>query len=125
MAITTRVSANPSGNGGIVAFTAVDSGYSEIVAAQTGRKIRVTGFSLILSGTTPVDVYFASASTAIYPPLSTAPITLDRDTAAGVPGLFPSPNDQGFMVTAAGEALRINLSAGSVEVAGHVNYVLE
>lgn len=124
MAVTVRETANPSGNGGTVAFVAVDSGYSTIVAAVTGKKIRVTGFSLVLSGTTAVDVYFASASTAIYPALSSAPITLDRDSANGVSGVFPAPNDNGFFVTAASEALRINLS-GAAEVAGHVNYVLE
>jgi hypothetical protein len=124
MAVTLRETANPSGIGGTVAFVAVDSGYSTIVAAVTGKKIRVTGFSIVLSGSTAVDVYFASASTAIYPSLSTAPITLDRDTANGVPGVFPAPNADGFFVTASGEALRINLS-GESEVAGHVNYVTE
>lgn len=124
MAVTVRETANPSGNGGTVAFTAVDSGYSTIVAAVTGKKIRVTGFSVLLSGATPVDVYFASASTAIYPALSTAPITLDRDLAAGVPGVFPARNEDGFFVTATAEALRINLS-GASEVSGHVNYTIE
>lgn len=124
MAVTVRETANPSGNGGTVAFAAVDSGYSTIVAAVTGKKIRVTGFSLVLSGVTAVDVYFASASTAIYPALSTAPITLSRDVAAGVAGLFPAPNPDGFFVTASAEALRINLS-GASEVTGHVNYITE
>lgn len=124
MAITVRTDVNPSGAGGLVTFTAVDSGYGTIVAAVAGMKIRVTGFSLLLSGATGADVYFASASTAIYPPLSTAPFTLDRDSAVGAAGLFPGPNDNGFMVTAAGEALRINLS-GASEVCGHVNYVLQ
>jgi hypothetical protein len=124
MAVTATDVPSPSGNGGTVTFTAVDSGYSTLKAAITGNKYRITGFSLVMSGTTAVDVYFASATTAIYPNLATAPITLSRDVAAGVAGLFPAPNKDGFCSTTVSEALRINLS-GAAEVSGHVNYTIE
>jgi len=91
-------------------ISAASSGNNEIVAAVTGKKIRVLSYHLSSGGT--VNAKWRSANTdksgLIY-------------TVAGsqVPVAF-SP--LGHLETVAGEALNLNLS-GAVAVGGHLVYV--
>lgn len=88
------------------------SGANEIVAAVTGKRIRV--LSYVLSASAAVNAKWQSGSTDKTGLLYFA--------AAGYGAVAPF-NEQGWFETAAGEALNLNLS-GAVTVGGHVSYVL-
>ncbi len=97
-----------------VTISAAASGANALVAAVTGKKIRVLGWWLVARGA--VDAYFTTASTGIC-----GDSTNKLDFAAnGVYG--ESDNVFGVMETAAGEALGINLST-TVIVAGCLRYI--
>lgn len=83
------------------------SGDKTILAAQTGKKIRVVAVFLKVEGA--VTLQFKSGSTNMG-----GAIPWDADDAYVEPF-----NPAGWMETASGEALLLNLSA-SVDVNGHV-----
>lgn len=91
------------------------SGSTQLVAASTGKKIRVIYYNIINSGTA-LNVKFQSATTDIS---STKPFLANsgQDTTLNIHGLFE---------TAVGEALNVNLSTGAVApgVAIELLYVL-
>lgn len=80
-----------------------------LVAAVTGKRIRVHGYVIQAAGT--VNVKFQSASTDLTGAMPQAANT-------GVATQFAK---DGWFDTAAGEALNIHLS-GSVQVSGHLRY---
>jgi hypothetical protein len=92
------------------AISAPNSGNNEVVAAVSGKKIRVLGYVLVASGA--VNAKFRSTNTD-----KTGLLYLAQN--GGVSAPF-SP--VGHFETAAGEALNLNLS-GSVAVGGHLVYV--
>lgn len=83
----------------------------EVVAAQTGYKIRVLGYMIVAAGA--VTVKFQSANTDLTPAMSMI-------TGVPLPGGW---GGFGLFETAAGEALNITLG-GAVQVSGHVTYTL-
>lgn len=90
-------------------IAAASSGDNSLVAAVTGRRIRVLAFSLHFSGT--VDAKFQSASTDL--------TGLFYGTAGvQAQGAY---SEVGLFETAAGEALELNLSAATA-VGGYVVY---
>lgn len=76
---------------------------SVLVAAVTGRKIRVCSVVINQGDTTPSSVTFLSDSTAIYPPLK----------AAANGGFVMGDNPRGWFETDVGEALKVDTGAGS------------
>lgn len=88
------------------------SGDNLIVAAETGKRIRVINYCIISAGT--VNAKWRSNTT-------------DKSGAfplvANVGAVCPEA-DLGWLVTEVGEALNLNLS-GAVLVAGHLAYVQE
>ena len=91
-------------------ISAATSGQTAVVAAVTGRKIRVLQYFVVAE--TAVDVKFESASTAITGLMS---IGANSGVAAG--------SEAGIFETVAAEALNINLG-GAVQVSGALTYVL-
>ncbi len=85
------------------------SGQSELVAAVSGKSIRVLGY--VLTGASACSAKFQSASTDL-----TGPLFL------GAPVVVPNDNS-GWIETVAGEALNLFTSA-NVQVSGHINYQL-
>ena len=96
-----------------VLISGATSGNNTLVAAVTGKKIRV--LSYVLVATTAVAVRFESAAggTAL-----TGVMTL----AAGVP-LVVNLEREGHFETVAGELLNMELG-GAVQVSGHMTYCL-
>ncbi|RMH18628.1 MAG: hypothetical protein D6698_06765 [Gammaproteobacteria bacterium] len=95
-------------------FKAIDtstSGNTVLVAAASGKKIRVLSYTVVAGG--PVTVKFNDGSNDL-----TGPITL---SAAGDGGSASLP-EGGLFETPAGSALNINLSA-AVQVGGHITYI--
>lgn len=90
-----------------------DSGDTALVAAVTGKKIKVTGMFLIAAGA--VSVKFKGGAT-----------DLTGAMAVAANGGFSvmSNADNPIFETAAGAALNINLS-GAVAVAGAITYIAE
>jgi len=85
------------------------AGDNTIVAAVTGKKIRVLQYALVVS-----------AATTVIWKSGTTPITGDMPFAAN--GGISSPfSPSGLFETSAGEALVLNLSAGN-PVSGHLVY---
>lgn len=85
-----------------------------IVAATTGKKIKVVSYTLVGGGAT--NVTWKSATTAL-----TGAIPLIASTVVAVGG----QQDGGHVLeTAAGEALNLTNSA-AVQVSGHVSYFVE
>lgn len=108
MALTNFI--HPHGELKFAKIAAASSGANEVVAAVTGKKIRVLGYLLSSAGT--VNAKWQSASTDL---------TGLHYTVANVqvPVAF-SP--VGHFETASGEALNLNLS-GAVAVGGYLVYV--
>lgn len=76
---------------------------STLVAAVTGKKIRVCSVVINQGDTTPSTVTFQSDDTAIYPALK----------AAANGGFVMGDNPRGWFETASGEALKATTGAGS------------
>lgn len=91
-------------------IAATSSGNTDIVAAVTGRRIRVVKFTLITDAA--VDVKFVGGSTDLTGLLSLA--------ADG--GLRETFDPTGHFQTEPGEALKINLGGAAV-VGGYLQYV--
>ena len=86
---------------------ATASGNTQVVAAVSGRKIRVLWVLVGNSGTAVVDVNFQSSTSAI---TATQPLAVDG-------GFMANCQPSWFCETVAGEALNVNLSAaGAVAV---------
>lgn len=93
---------------------ATASGDTEVVAAVTGRRIRVLSALLTNKDASVVAVHLRSADT---------PITATHDLAADGGGFAAMPAKGFYCQTVAGEALDVNLSGvGAVGV--DVGYVL-
>lgn len=90
-------------------ISTASSGYTSLVSAVTGKKIRVLSYAIV--ATAAVTAGFASASTAITGAMSLA-------ANGGVSAQAP----QGLFETASNTALRLNLG-GAVQVSGHLSYV--
>lgn len=100
------------GTSSAVKFAKIEAdttGNTQVVAAVTGKKIRVHGALVIANAA--VTVKFQSATTDI-----TGPMSLSAN------GGFAHESILGMFETAAGEALNINLSANQ-SVGGHLSYV--
>lgn len=92
------------------AVTATASGFTTLVAAPgAGFRILLVGF--LISTSAAVNVYFASASTAL-----SAPLYLAANSTGAVPDL-----QRVYLTCADNEALRINLS-GTANVGVTVAY---
>lgn len=87
-----------------------NSGSNEVVAAVTGKKIRILSYAFVSSGT--VNAKWQSASNDI-----SGLMYFIANT-----GISAGYNPKGHFQTAAGEALNLNLS-GSVAVGGHITYI--
>jgi hypothetical protein len=88
------------------------SGNTALVAAVPGAAIRVLGVALVNGGTAN-NIKFQSATTDI-----------SALFALGINGGFVLPfNEHGWMQTAIGEALNINLS-GATAVGVQISYIL-
>ena len=97
------------------AISAASSGDNEIVAAVTGRKIRVQNYTIVSAGT--VNVTWKSGSTAIS---GAMPFVANGSLSPAAGG--PNANGiDGVLETAGGEALVLNLS-GAVGIRGHLRY---
>jgi len=90
---------------------ASSSGNTQVIAAQSGKRIRVIAYNLMAAGS--VNVKFNSASTKI-----SGLKYLIANT-----GMVCGDLEKGWFETASGEALNINLSA-SVAVEGEIVYVV-
>lgn len=90
-------------------INASSSGYTQLVAAVSTKKIRVLSYAVVVAS--EVTVQFASASTGI---------THAMPFAAN--GGISAHSTHGLFETAASEALRINLGS-AVQVSGHLSYV--
>lgn len=99
---------------------ASSSGNNELVAAVTGKRIRVLAVAIVGAGTA-VGAYFRTSSggAAIFGS-SSSPIPIDKSGAAGPAGLVLPFNPIGWMQTASGEALGLNLSAAQAVTGGLV-----
>jgi hypothetical protein len=99
-----------------VAISAASSGDNTLIAAVTGRRIVVTGYVLISSGT--VNAAFKSgASTAL---TGAFPLTAQAGASAA-PWSGAGTRKVGWFATSSSEALVLNLS-GAVGVYGHLTY---
>ncbi len=92
-------------------ITASSSGNTAVVSGVSGKKIRVIAFTLVSNGT--VNVKWQSNTTDL-----TGLSYFIANT-----GEVDGPNEYGWMQTAAGEDLNINLS-GNVAVGGKMTYIL-
>lgn len=90
------------------------SGNNTIVAAVTGKKIRVLGYVLVAGGAVNARFESDADGTAL-----TGVMTL----AAAGDVIAPGYNPSGHFETVAGELLNLELS-GAVSVDGHLTYVL-
>ena len=100
-----------------VQFAKIDtasSGDTSLVAATTGKKVKVVGFFLIASGA--VSVKLRSGTTDL-----TGAMAVGANGGLVVQG---GPAGEHVIETAAGSALNINLSAAT-QVSGAVRYVVE
>lgn len=94
-----------------VSVSASSSGNNTIVAAVTGKKIRV--LSYVLVSTTSVTAKFQSGASGT---------DLTGAMPLGANGVVSASPDQGHFETVAGQLL--NLSLGSaVAVSGHITYI--
>ncbi len=98
-------------------ISAASSGSNEIVAAVTGKRIKVLAYTVIAAG--DVSITWRSASTAISGAMSIAQNggAAPAAGASGPLGFVP------LLQTESGEALNLNLSS-AVQVSGHLTYVL-
>lgn len=93
--------------------TATSGAGNTIVAAVSGKQIRVTGY--VLNALTAVTAQWYTGTSA----------ALSGPIALGATGTIVCPNDDGdgHFETVAGEALKLTLG-GAVQVSGHVRYRL-
>lgn len=96
-------------------ISASASGDNTIVAAVSGKRIRVQNYTIIAAG--DVSVTWKSGSTEIS---GAMPFASNGGAAPGAGGPNATGPD-GVLETAGGEALVMNLS-GAVLVAGHLRY---
>ena len=99
-----------------VKIDSASSGANTLVAAVTGRQIRVIGFGLVATGA--VTIVFKSATTALTGVMS----------LAANQGLVSPPSGNSYdplpqMITASGEALILTLGT-AVQVSGWLVYDL-
>lgn len=97
-------------------ITANTSGDTAVVAAVTGKKIRVKGLLLTNGAASVQNVKFRTGTTDL--------TGLIYSTAIGIMASLPLSGNDFYFETAAGAALNINLSA-STAVGGFVDYTLE
>lgn len=93
------------------AIAAASSGNNTLVAAVTGKKIRVLGFVLVGAGAVTAKFQSGAGGTDL-----TGAMTLAAASSVAVP-----PRETGCFETAAGALLNLNLSA-AVAVAGFLVY---
>ena len=92
------------------------SGANQIVAAVTGKKIRVLAYTIIAAGA--VTAKWQTNSTDLSGAMSLA---ANGGAAPSVSVLAPG-GVYGLFETAPGEALNLNLG-GAVNVSGHLTYI--
>ena len=92
-------------------ITASSSGQNEIVAAVTGKRIRVLSYNYVCNGT--VNVAWRSGATTVIGGLGYF--------VANTGKVCPK-NEDGWFQTAVGEALNVNLS-GAVAIGGEGTYL--
>ena len=97
------------------AINAASSGNNEIVAAVSGKKIKVVSYLIVAAGT--VTATWKSASTALS---GAIPLVANSGAAAAPDGEYGGH----WLETARGEALNLVLS-GAIAVTGHISYALE
>lgn len=103
----------------IMKFAAINasaSGSNAIVAAVTGKRIRVVSYVIVAAGA--VTATWQSASTALSGPMSLA----SSGGASASVGILAPGGAYGLFQTEAGEALNLSLG-GAVTVAGHLCYI--
>lgn len=101
----------------VAPITASASGDTPVVAAVTGKKIRVKGFAITNGAASVQNVKWRSGTTDI--------TGLFYSTAIGPIASHPlAPVNEFYFETAAGQALVLNLSAATA-VGGSVQYSLE
>jgi hypothetical protein len=98
------------------AINASASGSNAIVAAATGKRIRVVSYVIVAAGA--VTATWQSASTALSGPMSLA----SSGGASASVGILAPGGAYGLFQTEAGEALNLSLG-GAVNVAGHLCYI--
>ena len=99
----------------VAKVAASTAGDNQVVAAQTGKKVRVYRFSLFNGAATAQSAKWRSGTTDLtglmYSAAALGPFASDR-------------SDEFLFETAAGEALNLNLTAATA-VGGYVIYELE
>lgn len=93
---------------------ASQSGDNTIIAAVTGKKIRVLGYMLVGAGA--VDVFFQSGAAGDV-------ISGTMAIAAAGGTIAAPPSGLGYFETDKSELLNLNLS-GAIAVSGHLTYQL-
>jgi hypothetical protein len=93
-------------------ISGASSGDNTVVAAVTGKKIRVLSFFLVAAGAVTVRFESGASGTALTGVMSLA--------ANG--GLSCPLNELGYFETAAGVLLNLELG-GVVQVSGHLTYI--
>jgi hypothetical protein len=101
----------------IAPISAAASGDNAVVAAVTGKKVRVRGFSLYNGVATAQNAKWRSGTTDITGLLYGA-------AAVGLIGQGQAPTNDFLFETVAGQALNLNLSAATA-TGGWVVYTLE
>lgn len=96
-----------------VALNATSDGDNTVVAAQSGKKIRVKGYVLNVNAAGTVQ-WKSGASTALSGPMKLV-------DSGGVSAPICGPKDGYWFQTASGEALVITTAVG-VDALGHVTY---
>ena len=94
-----------------VTVSTSSSGFTNVVVAVPGKKIKVVGYQMTANGA--VIIYFASAST---------PISQNNYSDAAGWEISVPYSEEGYFETAINEALRINLG-GAVAVSVQVQYM--
>jgi hypothetical protein len=105
---------NHSSSIGPVKFAKIDaasSGNNTLVAAVTGKKIRVLNYVLIAGGTVTATFQSGAGGTAL---TGAMPFVANG-------GVAPGLDETGHFETAAGSLLNLSLN-GAVQVSGHLKY---
>ena len=95
-----------------VAISAASSGNNTLLAAVTGKKIRVLAYTLLAAGAVVARFEDGAGGTAL-----TGIMTL----GTGIPA-SPALNNHGHFETTAATLLNLELS-GAVQVSGHFTYI--
>jgi len=113
--MTTEVEAQSFSNQiGYAAISATGSTDNTVVAAVTGKRIRVLAYSLVCSGAVTCRFESNAGGTALTGQMSFA--------ANG--GISAPPFTLGHFQTTAGQLLNLEISDTGVTVAGHLTYEL-